>query len=316
MATRENTSREQLAREAFALVFSDALQARGLTLDRVHARLVAAGCPVSIATLSYWQTGRSLPTRMASMAALAELDRIFELPPGYLVSLLPARTDRSWRLRQVLDSYDRVEQIFAGWGSSTDSQLTSIVVHERHLVQDEGQRIVSRMRQLMRCTGDDVTTTPYIFQQPAAHVAPRPQALTAARSATPSSIRTRGWPSASGSSRGQSRPGSWSVSTSRSTGSPPTRWTAASSGCWPTRRRFCRSRSSSPGVHPPGPGANCAPTMTRICWWTSRCRWTATRSRPWWLTRNPECTGSAGSSDAGMSSRQGSRRTAARVHQN
>lgn len=178
MATRENTSREQLAREAFALVFSDALQARGLTLDRVQARLVAAGCPVSIATLSYWQTGRSLPTRMASMAALAELDRIFELPPGYLVSLLPARTDRSWRLRQVLDSYDRVEQIFAGWGSSTDSQLTSIVVHERHLVQDEGQRIVSRMRQLMRCTGDDVTTTPYIFQQPAAHVAPRPQALT------------------------------------------------------------------------------------------------------------------------------------------
>ena len=39
-------------------------------------RLDAAGVPVSIATLSYWQSGRSLPTRSRSYHTLVELERI------------------------------------------------------------------------------------------------------------------------------------------------------------------------------------------------------------------------------------------------
>lgn len=177
MATRENTSREQLAREAFALVFSDALQARGLTLDRVHARLVAAGCPVSVATLSYWQSGRSLPTRTVSMAALNELDRIFELPPGYLVSLLPARPDRSWKLKNVLNSFERVQTILESWNTSMNSQLSSIAIHEHHLVRNGGERVISTMRQMMRCNEPGLRSFPYVFQQPEAHIAPRPRPL-------------------------------------------------------------------------------------------------------------------------------------------
>ena len=56
--------------ESFAEVLTAAIQGRGLSLERIRARLDAAGVPVSIATLSYWQSGRSLPTRSRSSSAM------------------------------------------------------------------------------------------------------------------------------------------------------------------------------------------------------------------------------------------------------
>ena len=48
---------------SFADALTTAIQQRGLSLERIRARLAKAEVPVSTATLSYWQSGRSLPTR-------------------------------------------------------------------------------------------------------------------------------------------------------------------------------------------------------------------------------------------------------------
>lgn len=77
--------------EGFAAVLTRAIARRNLTLDRLSARLRALGTPVSIATLSYWQTGRSLPTRTRSRKAVEHLERILEVPPGHLIDAIPAQ---------------------------------------------------------------------------------------------------------------------------------------------------------------------------------------------------------------------------------
>ena len=49
----------------FASVLGRAIRERGLTLESIRRRLEQQGVTVSVATLSYWQNGRSHPTRSA-----------------------------------------------------------------------------------------------------------------------------------------------------------------------------------------------------------------------------------------------------------
>ncbi|TDO66818.1 hypothetical protein EV651_104385 [Kribbella sp. VKM Ac-2571] len=54
----------------FADVLREAIQARGLGLGRIQERLRARGVSVSLATLSYWQSGLSRPERRDSLAGV------------------------------------------------------------------------------------------------------------------------------------------------------------------------------------------------------------------------------------------------------
>jgi hypothetical protein len=76
--------------DGFAHAFRDAVAASGLSLESLRRRLDLRGVPLSIATLSYWQTGRSKPQRAASLEALALLEQILEVPRGHLSSRLGA----------------------------------------------------------------------------------------------------------------------------------------------------------------------------------------------------------------------------------
>ncbi|GGK34234.1 hypothetical protein GCM10010124_28570 [Pilimelia terevasa] len=67
-----------------------AIKARGLPLERLRQRLVAAGAPVGMATLSSWQSGRRRPERPESMDAVVVLETILGLPQRALVDLLGA----------------------------------------------------------------------------------------------------------------------------------------------------------------------------------------------------------------------------------
>ncbi len=78
----------------FAEALREAIEARGLSLDRVRAHLVSYGHDVSIATLSYWQTGRSLPVRKASVQALGALEVVLRVPRGSLAAKLPTQRIR------------------------------------------------------------------------------------------------------------------------------------------------------------------------------------------------------------------------------
>lgn len=75
----------------FAQLLTDAIARRGLSLHRIQSRLEATDLKVSTATLSYWASGRSRPTRSRSTDVVRTLERILEVPPGQLLDALPAQ---------------------------------------------------------------------------------------------------------------------------------------------------------------------------------------------------------------------------------
>ena len=69
---------------SFADVLRTAIEVRGLGLERIRDRLDAQGISLSVATLSYWQSGRSQPGRKQSIAALPHLEQLLALDQGSL----------------------------------------------------------------------------------------------------------------------------------------------------------------------------------------------------------------------------------------
>ncbi|HVK23551.1 MAG TPA: XRE family transcriptional regulator [Actinokineospora sp.] len=138
-----------------------AIQARGLGLERIRNRLRTLGAPVSVATLSYWQSGRCRPERPDSMIALAHLESVLEVPAGSLMSLLGPPKPRGRWLTGVepdIEAFwpnkalvrDAVRSVNSRW----DQRLTRISQHDIVTVGPErGLRsIVSR--QVLRADAD------------------------------------------------------------------------------------------------------------------------------------------------------------------
>lgn len=76
----------------FASRLGAAIEAKGCSLEWLHRRLVAAGSPVSVATLSYWRSGKRRPEGAASLAAVGAIEEQLGLEPGELMSRLgPSR---------------------------------------------------------------------------------------------------------------------------------------------------------------------------------------------------------------------------------
>ncbi|MBP3223133.1 MAG: hypothetical protein J6M18_04320 [Actinomycetaceae bacterium] len=78
--------------EAFAQAFRDAVGESGMTLVEVIDALADRGVKLTQATLSYWQSGRSLPRRQSSIKAVSELEMVLGVLPGTL--LAPLEKDR------------------------------------------------------------------------------------------------------------------------------------------------------------------------------------------------------------------------------
>ncbi|MEL4505828.1 hypothetical protein AAEX63_13285 [Luteococcus sp. H138] len=94
----------------FADRLSEAISARGLSLARIHAHLKTMGPAVSVAALSYWATGRSLPTRSRSLEVVRSLEQVLQVEPGWLVSVMPSGSDRA-----DLASILRREELLQEW---------------------------------------------------------------------------------------------------------------------------------------------------------------------------------------------------------
>ncbi|MBB5955897.1 transcriptional regulator with XRE-family HTH domain [Saccharothrix tamanrassetensis] len=78
----------------FAEALRGAIRQRGATLERLAEHLRDKGTPVSLATLSYWQSGRSQPERAVSLAALRNVERFLGMRSGELAGLLDAPRPR------------------------------------------------------------------------------------------------------------------------------------------------------------------------------------------------------------------------------
>src|SRR5438876_406767 len=121
--------------EPFATALRAAIEARGLGLERIRDRLRGHGVSISLATLSYWQSGRSRPERRASMVALGHLENVLELAPGSLVSLLgPPRPRGRWLsktkdhpgMARLWSESDPIDEAIRAVDTRWDERLTRI----------------------------------------------------------------------------------------------------------------------------------------------------------------------------------------------
>lgn len=146
---------------SFATVFREALRQRGLPLERVRERLEARGIRISLATLSYWQRGRSQPERAQSLRAVDELESILALPSGALRSLLGPHRPRGRVVskaqdltasQRVFGENSAVEQALGAAFAHFNEDLCSLVIRET-LRLDEHRCIRSTaVHQVLRAT--------------------------------------------------------------------------------------------------------------------------------------------------------------------
>ncbi|MEU6479897.1 transcriptional regulator [Streptomyces sp. NPDC047017] len=142
-----------------------AMEASGLTLNRIRHRLHSLGTPVSTATLSCWRSGRHQPSQTAALAALASLERVLDVPPGAFSSLLgPPRPRARW-LRLAADApgltalwpeprRGDVSEAYRSVDSRWISSLRCLNRHMRLEVDARGREHRMWMRQVVRAERD------------------------------------------------------------------------------------------------------------------------------------------------------------------
>lgn len=155
------------AADPFAAALRSAIRKRGLSLERVRFHLAKRGHDLSIATLSYWQSGRSRPERAASLAALDDLEQVLSVPTGSLSGPLrvargraawppapvgavqaapPAESDRPFPVDDGvwLDEVETRGRLAAQLGLSFDDAVRRVSVQE--VVEVRPDRSVGRRR--------------------------------------------------------------------------------------------------------------------------------------------------------------------------
>lgn len=146
------------------LVFSEALRvamaARGLALERVAAHLQASGHPVSIATLSYWQSGRSVPARAQSFRALGALETILQVPRGHLARLVPAPAGEGQddqarpAFADIMRQRAAIDDVQRTLGRGFDAGIERLISHTRARADQSGDVPSVLCREVLRADED------------------------------------------------------------------------------------------------------------------------------------------------------------------
>ncbi|MET9293346.1 XRE family transcriptional regulator [Streptomyces sp. NPDC003077] len=160
------------AQTTFADTFREAVRQRGLTLERIRDRLRAQGIDISLATLSYWQRGRSQPERPRSLRAVDALETILALPQGALRSLLgPSRprggltsgTQDLAASQRVYGENSFVEQILGEEFSRFNEDISTLMSHETlHLDENRCLRELEAYH-VLRATRDGADRLTLLF---------------------------------------------------------------------------------------------------------------------------------------------------------
>ncbi|SDN61405.1 helix-turn-helix domain-containing protein [Allokutzneria albata] len=156
---------ELLRTGPFPAALRAAIQASGLSLDRVQYRLRAKGASVSVATLSNWQSGRRQPEGAASFSVLANLESVLGLPPSSLRALVgPPRprgryapsTITAPAMEALWTAKDRLAALLSTVDTSSDALLTRLSQHDLVEVDASGAQRRVRVRQVLRADADGV----------------------------------------------------------------------------------------------------------------------------------------------------------------
>lgn len=143
---------------SFADVLRLAIDSRGLSLERIADHLSERGISVSVATLSYWQSGRSEPGRRSSLAALPHLEDVLGLDPGALSAALPPTRERARRTAvrglDVLWPEEPHTAVLARLDTRHDADLDRVSVHDVLRLGPDGGQVSLTVRQVLRARTD------------------------------------------------------------------------------------------------------------------------------------------------------------------
>lgn len=148
--------------QPFAAALRSALDASGLGLERIQRRLDARGTHLSVATLSYWQSGRRVPSRRESFEALTELEVVLGLTAGTLVRLIPRRgsgaraVDSIAALAANLQDGLEVPAMFAELDARLRRSVELLSEHTVVTVAADRAQHSRRIRRVLRAVADDV----------------------------------------------------------------------------------------------------------------------------------------------------------------
>jgi hypothetical protein len=162
---------ESLGSDAFPTALRAAIQASGLSLDRIQYRLRSRGVSVSVTALSYWQSGRRRPERAESLAALGHLESVLGVAPGSLMALLgpPRPRGRANResnrlpIEALWTKSEQVSNLLKRIDFTTDAALTKISQQDvMELAADKGEKRMS-IRQVLRAERDGAERTIMVY---------------------------------------------------------------------------------------------------------------------------------------------------------
>ncbi|MEU4807341.1 XRE family transcriptional regulator [Actinosynnema sp. NPDC023587] len=156
----------------FAESLRRAIQRRGATLERLAEHLRGRGTPVSLATLSYWQSGRSQPERAVSLAALRNVERYLGLRGGELAGLLDAPRPRGRSAHRTPtaepwskmwpDARSRLRAL-DGMGPLDEARLTRLSIASRLAIGPDRTERHQWTRHILRAEEDGVSRMVLLF---------------------------------------------------------------------------------------------------------------------------------------------------------
>lgn len=139
--------------ETFASAFSAGLVQRHMSLTSLRDRLAARGYRISLATLSYWRSGRRVPARIESLEAVGEIEALLDLPTGSLAVL--ARDRRGQYARPA--PFDGLVLGVAEGELTGEPDVVRVLFHLRAEIDRSAMRIDSTLTQLFIAARDGVT---------------------------------------------------------------------------------------------------------------------------------------------------------------
>ncbi|HEV2779660.1 MAG TPA: hypothetical protein VGX25_09695 [Actinophytocola sp.] len=166
-----NDKQDSLGADAFPTALRAAIQASGLSLDRIQYRLRSRGVSVSVTALSYWQSGRRRPERAESLAALGHLESVLGVAPGSLMALLgpPRPRGRANResnrlpIESLWTKSEQVSNLLKRIDFTTEAALTRISQQDvMELAVDQGEKKIS-VRQVLRAERDGAERTLVVY---------------------------------------------------------------------------------------------------------------------------------------------------------
>ncbi|MFJ4223347.1 hypothetical protein [Microbacterium sp. NPDC089695] len=178
------------ASDAFSDVFRDAINARGLSLSRLHELLRARGNGVSMTTLSYWRSGRRRPEGVQSLTAVSDIEVLLDLRPGALSGLLGS-TNRTGPVGPNLFPIDELEleravmDAFEAMGAEYPDTSRELTTHSITDVDEHGNVSHCATRSIIQSTVGTVRAIPFLELTPGENTpAPIISAISGGRIAT------------------------------------------------------------------------------------------------------------------------------------